>query len=182
MMLVIWGINTDSGTYHNVNAPRPFKGNPDAEVVLTEYSDFQCPACKNAAIFVNGLVEHYKDQIKFEFKHFPLIGIHPNAYNAALASECANDQGKFWEMYDRLFGNQTNLAKDDLKLYASQIEGIDAVSFNLCLDTRAKKDVVDADLNEAQFKNINGTPTFFLNGREVENYDDLGNLIEQALQ
>ncbi|PIY96288.1 MAG: disulfide bond formation protein DsbA [Candidatus Kerfeldbacteria bacterium CG_4_10_14_0_8_um_filter_42_10] len=181
LIVIIWGLNSDSATYQNVNAPRPFQGNSDANIILAEFSDFQCPACQNAKLLVDELLEKYRDQIKFEYKHFPLIALHPNAYNAALAAECANDQGKFWEMYDLLFDHQNNLAKDDLKLYASQIDGIKTDSFNICLDTKAKKKIVDADLNEAEAKGISGTPTFFLNGREVEDYGELDNLIQNLL-
>jgi len=130
---------------------------------------------------VDGLMEKYADQIKLEYKYLPLVVLHPNAYNAALAAECANDQGKFWEMYDLLFANQNNLTKSDLKLYASQMDGLNADSFNICLDTKAKKNVIDADLNEAAAKGINATPTFFLNGREVEDYGELDNLIQNLL-
>ncbi|PIS42656.1 MAG: hypothetical protein COT24_02565 [Candidatus Kerfeldbacteria bacterium CG08_land_8_20_14_0_20_40_16] len=181
VIMVIWGLSAGSEAYNNVNAPRPFKGNQEAKVILTEFSDFQCPACKNAKLLVDGLMEKYADQIKLEYKYLPLVVLHPNAYNAALAAECANDQGKFWEMYDLLFANQNNLTKSDLKLYASQMDGLNADSFNICLDTKAKKNVIDADLNEAAAKGINATPTFFLNGREVEDYGELDNLIQNLL-
>jgi len=188
VILVVWGLNSDASTpnysnsNNNVDSPRPFKGNPEARVVLTEFSDFQCPACKSAATLVNSLAERYNEQIKIEYKHFPLTRIHTNAFNAALAAECANDQGKFWEMHDKIYENQENLKKKDLKLYASKIEGIDTTSFDACLDSRAKTDVVNKDIDEANSLKLNATPTFFLNGKEVENPNNLENLILEALQ
>ena len=178
IIVIIWMMPSDNETYINVDSNRPFKGNPDARVVIKEFSDFQCPACESGARTMGLVYEKFSDQIRFEFKHLPLTSIHDNAFNAALAAECANDQGRFWELHDIMFDNQSSLEKDDLKLYASQIEGIDTFSFDTCLDTRAKKDIVDADVKEAEELGVRGTPTFYINGREVENYT----LLEEEIQ
>ena len=79
------------------------KGNPDASVTLVEYSDFQCPACGQFYPYVKEVVEEHGDKLRFEYKHFPLITIHKNAVPAARAAEAASQQGKFFEMHDKLF-------------------------------------------------------------------------------
>ena len=150
-------------TYPDITSPRPFEGKADAKVVVQEYSDFQCPACGAAYPLVKQLVAQYKDSVRFEYKHFPLTQIHVNAYNAALASECANDQGKFWAYHDKLFENQTSLSTSDLKKYAADLN-LDTAKFNACLETRAKKKVVEADLQAGNALKVPGTPTFFVNG------------------
>lgn len=157
-------------TYDNVNSPRPVEGNASAKVVVQEYSDFQCPACGATYPFVKQLVAKYARDIRFEFKHFPLTKIHINAYNAALASECANDQQKFWPYHDKLFENQTKLGTSDLKQYASDLS-LDTTKFNACLDTRAEKSIVDADVSEGTTKQVPGTPTFFVNGTQTATGD-----------
>jgi protein-disulfide isomerase len=181
IIVVVWVIPSDSVEYTNVDSPRPSQGNSDARVVVKEFSDFQCPACEAGAKSMKLLIEKFGDQIKFEYKHFPLTSIHENAFNAALASECANDQGKFWELHDKMFDNQDSLKKDDLKLFASQIDGIDTVSFDACLDSRAEKSIVDADVDEASELGVQGTPTFFINDKEVENYTLLEEEIQESL-
>ncbi len=160
------GLNMHRGpkvTYPDITSPRPVDGNPSAKVVVQEYSDFQCPACGAAYQMVKDLVAQYHDSIRFEYKQFPLSQIHVNAYNAALASECANDQGKFWPYHDKLFENQSKIGSSDLKQYATDL-GLDTAKFNACLDTRAKKKVVDADIQAGNALNVPGTPTFFVNG------------------
>jgi len=168
-------------SYDNVTSPRPVDGNASSAVVLQEFSDFQCPACGAAYPVVKGLVQTYGDKLRFEYKHFPLTKIHVNAYQAALASECANDQGKFWEYHDKLFENQTKLSTADEKQYAQDL-GLDTTKFNACLDTRAKKSVVDADVSEGNSKKVQGTPTFFLNGKMLQfsSYTELESAVRAA--
>ncbi|MFA6391613.1 MAG: DsbA family protein [Patescibacteria group bacterium] len=178
VIAILWSLPNDKVAYNNVESARPFRGNADARIVIQEYSDFQCPACQSGAKYMDSVLAKFSDQIRFEFKHFPLTTIHENAFNSALASECANDQGKFWELHDIMFDNQNNLKKDDLKNYASQIAGIDAASFSACLDNRAEKDIVNADIKNGNNLGVQGTPTFYINGKELENYT----LLEQEIQ
>lgn len=166
-------------TYDNVNSPRPFEGNANAKVVVQEYSDFQCPACGTAYPYVKEIVQKYAKDIRFDFKHYPLTKIHINAYNSALASECANDLGKFWAYHDKLFENQEKLSSNNLKQYAVDL-GLDTTKFNACLDIKAKKSVVDADIQDGNSKKIPGTPTFFVNGQQVA-LGDLEKAIKSAL-
>jgi protein-disulfide isomerase len=167
-------------TYEAQAGDRPFKGREDAAVVVTEYGDFQCPACAATVPLIDSLYDQYGDRIKIEYKHLPLTSIHPNAYNAALASECANDQGKFWELHDLMFANQNNLNSAGLKNMASQI-GLDTALFDACLDSRARKDIVDADAAEAAQRGFRGTPTILLDGELVTNRAELENMIRVKL-
>lgn len=167
--------------YELVAGERPFKGREDASIVLTEYSDFQCPACKATVPLVEYLDETYGANIKIEYRHLPLRQIHQYAYDAALAAECANDQGKFWEYHDLLFGYQPNLAKSQLKDIATKIEGIDTANFNACLDSKARKDIVDADMAKATQLGLQGTPSFLYNGQVVSNRGLLETMIRKDL-
>lgn len=176
----IWLSMGSAPTYENVNSPRPVKGSSEAKVLVEEFSDFQCPACKSAQDTVKRVINEFGDQIRFEFKHFPLTTIHPQAFRAALASECANDQGKFWEYHDLLFINQPNFSPNELVSYAEGL-GLNKDTFKACLDSRAKNDVVRADMAEASSRQINATPTFFVNGQVVQNWNQLGDIISAAL-
>ncbi len=176
----IWLSMGSAPTYENVASERPFKGGAEATVVVEEFSDFQCPACKAAQDTVKQIVNEYGDRIKLEFKHFPLTTIHPQAFRAALASECANDQGKFWEYHDLLFMNQPSFSPSELVSYAEGL-GLNTESFSACLDSRAKNDVVRADMDEGKSRQINATPTFFVNGQIVQNWTQLSDIISAAL-
>jgi protein-disulfide isomerase len=168
--------------YPDINSPRPTIGNLNAKVVLQEYSDFECPACGVAFPVVENLISQYGKDFRFEFKQFPLVNIHKDAYNAALASECANDQNKFWEYYRTLYQNQTKLSLTDLKKYAADLK-LDGTKFDACLDSRAKKKVVDADVQDGKNKNVDGTPSFFLNGQklEIQSFADLEAALKVAI-
>jgi len=146
------------------------EGNVNAKVVVQEFSDFQCPACGAVYPFVKQMIEQYGKEVHFEFRHFPLTKIHINAYSAALASECANDQGKFWPYHDKLFENQDKLSSSNLKQYAVDL-ALDTTKFNACLDTRAEKSIIDADVREADTRQVPGTPTFFVNGKQTATGD-----------
>ncbi|PIN85235.1 MAG: hypothetical protein COV47_03190 [Candidatus Diapherotrites archaeon CG11_big_fil_rev_8_21_14_0_20_37_9] len=144
------------------------EGNPDGSVRIVEFSDFQCPACGGAYPVVKRVLAEYPEKVKITYRHFPLTSIHPYAQKAAEASECAADQGKFWEMHDKLFENQTALTLPDLKAYASEI-GINVDEFNSCLETGAHAANVAASASYAFSIGVNSTPTFFINGEKYSN-------------
>ena len=139
-------------------------GNRDAEVRVIEYSDFECPYCKMMLPVVDQMLEEYGDQVAFVYKHLPL-SFHAQAENAALASECANEQGKFREYHDLLFENQEVWSETtttaNFKQYARQLR-LDGQQFNTCLDSKKYLDKVNADAMEAQSFGISGTPGFFV--------------------
>jgi len=148
---------------------KPFVGGADAGVVIVEFSDFQCPVCGRAYPVVKQVEAAYGDSIKLVYKHFPIRQIHPFAQKAAEASECANEQGKFWEMHDILFQNQNALDIASLKQYARDI-GLDSSAFNACLDSGSKVGAVAKDYQEGTALGVSGTPTFYINGQQYAGY------------
>lgn len=144
------------------------KGKPGAKVLIVEFSDFQCPFSKRFYTQTFPMLEkEYIDtgKVKFAYRDFPL-GFHPQAMPAAIACECAGKQGKYWQMFDKL-STTDSLETESLKKYAVEI-GVDAQSFNDCLDGQKTKGDVDADLKEAMTFGVKGTPAFFINGRLIE--------------
>jgi len=182
IMLSIWGYNKffNIPDYPNTFTPRPDYGS--GEIVITEYSDLQCPFCLEAHPIIKSIIDEYEGKVRWEWKHFPLTGIHDNAFKAAEASECANDQGMFWEYVDESFVQQRDLSRGNLVNIAEQL-GLDRKSFRSCLYSRAKKSIVSKDLAEATQKRLSGTPSVFLNGVPVRSwkYDALKADIERLI-
>ncbi len=147
------------------SAKRIISGEVGNKLLIEVFSDFQCPYSARAFPTVQQIKANYAGQIDLVFKHFPL-SFHPNAQKASEASECARDQGKFWEYHDKLFQNQQAIAVDNLKKYASDL-GLDTSKFNSCLDSSQKAGVVSQDMQEGISKGVSGTPTFFINGQKV---------------
>ncbi len=162
-------------------------GNPDATVTLVEYSDFQCPACAAMVPFVDEVLAKYGDKLRFEYKSFPLITIHSHAVDAAVAAEAAAQQGKFWEMYHKLFENQANWEASAnpssyFIQYASDL-GLDVTQFKLQLGAPTLANAVRSGFKDGLNKGFTSTPTFVLNGKKMEfnTYDDFIAQIETAL-
>ena len=141
----------------------PRKGGQAPKVTLIEFSDFQCPYCSRAKGTLDELLKIYKDNLEISFKNFPLP-FHNNAMPAAIASVAAGQQGKFWEMYDKLFANQQNLDAASLEKYAQEI-GLDVNKFKAAVADPKTKAVVEADVKQANQFGVQGTPSFFVNGR-----------------
>lgn len=144
----------------------PYEGRKNAPITMIECSDFQCPFC---ARFVNDTLsklrknEIKKGMVKIIFKNFPLP-FHQYAEKAAEAAECANKQGKFWQMHDLLFSSNGKLDMDSLKSYAKQI-GLNSDKFDHCLETGETAEMVNADKSQCAAAGVQGTPTFFINGK-----------------
>jgi len=141
----------------------PLKGSADAPVVIVEFSDFQCPFCgRHFNQTMELLDKEYisTGKVKYVFRHFPLERIHPQAFKASEAAECAFGQGKFWEMHDRLFANQRMLMPPDLLKHAEAV-GLDGAKFASCLtgQTTAR---IRADLMLGAQAGVTATPNFFL--------------------
>lgn len=153
------------------------RGAKDGKVTLVEFGDFQCPACGAYEPIVRQVLADNKDTLKVVFRHFPLVQIHRNALLAAKASEAASVQGKFWEMHDILFdkqdewGNAMN-ARDFILTYATTL-GLDTKKFLADLDSKTIEEKIIAEMREGARLGIPGTPTFFLNGKKLENVGDL---------
>ncbi len=148
-----------------MSGKEPFKGGANAKVVIHEFSDFQCPFCSRGKAVVDQIATEYGDKVKIVFRHMPL-NFHPEAKPAAMASMCANKEGKFWEMHDALFDNQKELGAAKYKEWAAKI-GLNAEAFAKCYDSQEMAAAVDADMKVAEDLGVNSTPTFFVNGQKV---------------
>ena len=167
------------------------QGNAQAKVTVTEYGDFQCPACAKYEPIVQKLIAEYGDRILFGFRDFPLYQIHKYASISARAAEAAGQQGKYWEMHDLLYANQTKWsvvgseteALNLFKTYAQQI-GIDPIRFATDVDTAAVHDKINVDVRSANDADVNSTPTFFVNNKKIPNpqsYDEFKSILDAAL-
>jgi len=161
-------------------------GNKDSNVKVVLFSDFQCPYCKAYFQTLRTTMKQYGDKVLFGFKHLPL-DIHPQANDAALASECALEQGKFWEYADKLYADQAQWgnAQDiqKVKSYA-QMLGLKTADFNKCLDDKKYQDRIDASVAEGTDFGLAGTPATFINDQfknGVISVDDLKSVIESEL-
>jgi len=156
----------------------------DAKVTIVEFSDFECPFCVDFYQQTYAqLKKDYGDKIRFAFRHFPL-DMHPNAKKAALASECAREQDKFWEYHDVLFENQKDLSAAALQQYAQKVGIADLSRFSQCLETEKYKAKIEADTQAGLDYGIDGTPTFFVNGRRIPGafpYTEFVKVIQEAL-
>jgi protein-disulfide isomerase len=144
----------------------PFKGTERALVTIVKFEDFQCPYCKTVQPTYQELLKRYDGKVRLVHKDLPLDAIHPHARQAAEAARCAGEQGKFWDYHDLLYANSTKLSLEDLKGYASQV-GLNVDSFRACYNIGKYKAAVQSDLNEGAQLGLTGTPTFFINGREI---------------
>lgn len=164
-------------------APHTYvQGSLTAPVVIVEFSDFGCPACKSFHPVVEEIIRDYPNNVAWAYRHFPLPQ-HRNADQAAAASQVAGEQGKFWEYGKVLFENQGNFDKDELIDYARQI-GLDTEKFENDLRNSAFDEIVNEDIAYATQVGVNSTPTFFLNGRQLRlsSLDQLRTEVERELE
>lgn len=144
------------------------KGPITALVTVTEYGDLQCPACKAAhELLTTPLLASYQGKIRFEYKHFPLRSIHPYAFRAAQAAECAADQGAFWEFVDYAYAHQDELKSSPYADWATVLK-LNGDLFGRCLSSGIKGDAVLKDYADGEALNVRGTPTYFVNGQRVD--------------
>ncbi len=184
---IIWSQQVGKKADEGVVISPHTKGNSAASVTLEEYSDFQCPACGQFYPVVKEILDQYGDRIAFEYKHFPLISIHPNAMPAAKAAEAAAQQGKFFEMHDKLFENQSvwsNSANPTpfFLTYATEL-GLDIELFKRHLKSAMIESSIEDSFSAARDRGLTGTPTFYLNGTQMEfvTLADFRSQIEAAL-
>ena len=154
----------------------PIIGNPDAEITIIEFSDFQCPFCARFHIqTLPAIMDEYieKGTVKLVFRDFPIQSIHPNAVPASVAAECANEQGKFKQMHDILFERQnqwsnleTIYAMELFNQYASEIQ-LEQEQFSSCLSTAKYVKEIQNDLNDGRTYGITGTPGFFIGNEQI---------------
>ena len=145
----------------------PILGAEDAPITIVEFSDYECPYCRqwHSEVY-SQLIETYGEQIRFVYRDFPLASIHSNANSAANAANCAHEQGVFWEYHDMLFSMEQGLGNGAYLDYASQLD-IDQADFQECLDSSRYEAEVQADFDFAAELGVRSTPTFFINGIAV---------------
>ena len=155
------------------------QGNQDADLVIVEYGDYQCPHCGAAYPVLQKMMRQFGDQLKFVFRNFPLSEMHAYARPAALAAEAAGLQGKFWEMHDAIFEHQRYL-DDQLLLTLAEKLGLNMHQFAGDLKQPALADKIDADFESGVRSGVNGTPSFFINGNKFDGgAEDLLQLLEE---
>jgi len=146
-----------------VNATDHNLGPSHAPVTVVEYGDFECPNCKQAAPAVKLLLQRFAGQVRFIYRHFPLEEVHPHALHAALASEVAAAQRKFWPMHDLLFENQAHLKLPQLRRYGERLE-LDMVRYDADMADTVYLQRVREDIEGGRSSGARATPTFFVNG------------------
>ncbi len=163
------------------NRPPHPKSNVNALVTVTEFIDMQCEACRAAqTMIVKPMLEQYGSMIRYEVKHFPIYPNHQYSKEAAEAAECAADQGKFWEFEEMDYENQDDLSPTAISKWATDL-GLDMDLFERCRKSDIKMAIVDATQAEGKKLGVNGTPTFFVNGKRVEStIQAIGDAIQQA--
>lgn len=165
------------------------RGDPNSQVVIVEWGDFQCPACAQAAPILEKVLQDYGDKIQVVYRHYPLPQ-HAHARKSAEAAESANDQGKFWEMYTKLYATQsewTNLSADKaaekFRQYATEL-GLDMNKFNDSFNNNKHSEKIQNDLIDGNALGVNSTPTFYFNNQKqltIPSYNQFKAMIDAAL-
>lgn len=160
-------------------------------ITLIEYGDYQCPYCKQANPVVKQVQAEFNDPIKFQFRHFPLISLHQNAFAAARAAEAAGMQGKFWEMHDLLYENNDPsgqsgwVASNDPITYFDKFAkeiGLDVAKYKKDFASSQVNDLINADVAAGTKLGITGTPTFYLDGKKLETGSDTKAGLQKAIK
>lgn len=160
------------------------QGNQDAPLTLIEYGDYECPYCGMAYPIVKRIQKHFGDRLRFIFRNFPLIDSHPHAGIAAMTAEFAATKGKFWEMHDILYENQTSLELPDLMKYAKSLN-IASDELKISIENELFAQKIQNDFIGGVKSGVNGTPTFFINGTRFNDsyeYENLVRALNQTLE
>ena len=172
--------NADKTTQNDNPQNFTARGSENPKITVIEYSDIQCPYCSVFHKTMKQIINDYPDDVRWIYKHFPLDSIHPTARKAAEASECAGDQGRFWEYLDNLFDNQRNLSDSYLSTAAEKV-GLDISQFENCLSSGKHKNKVNNDFIEGKKAGVTGTPGSIINGKLYKGalqYNALKKMIE----
>jgi protein-disulfide isomerase len=165
-----------------VKAEGPSRGNAGAPVTIVEFSDFECPFCGRAVETLQQIEKAYPDKVRIVFRDYPLI-MHRTAKRAAEAAHCADEQGKFWAMHDRLFSKGGPINDADLYRFASQAK-LDHDAFDACLTSGKFKDAWKPSLEEGSRIGVSSTPSFFINGRLIvgsANFEAFSRVIDEEI-
>ena len=165
-----------------IAAHDPSRGPANAPITIVEFSEYQCPFCARVTPTLKAIEQKYAGKVRLVFKDFPLQN-HQQAPKAAEAAHCAGDQGKYWELHDRLFANQQLLQVPELKKHAAAV-GLDQAAFDQCLDSGKHTENVQADIEQGSQMGVGSTPTLYINGRLVTGAQPLAvfeNIIDEEL-
>jgi protein-disulfide isomerase len=170
--IVSYGKMSDKANNLEPQRSQNVYGKADSKVTLTEFVDFQCPACYGYYPVIKQVKEEYKDRVRFELRNFPIKTAHQFALRSAASAEAAARQGKFWEMHDKLFeGQKTWQAAKDPQVYFDQYAqsiGLDMTKYAQDRVSKEVLNVINTDLGDATKLGVNGTPAFLLNGKKIE--------------
>ncbi|MEP6746513.1 MAG: thioredoxin domain-containing protein [Bacteroidota bacterium] len=162
-----------------VNEKDHAEGTDTASIVLVEYGDYQCPHCGAAYPVIKKIQKTFGSQVRFVFRNFPLSEIHPDAMAAAIATEAAALQDKFWQMHDIIFENQELLGEEGLHKMAGSI-GLDMKKFQKDMQREDLQAKVEADFESGVRSGVNGTPSFFIDGNKFDGgANDLFNMLRE---
>lgn len=156
-------------------------GNPKAKIVLVEYGDYQCSHCGIAHPFIKRLLNEFSRGLLFIFRNFPLVEAHPAAMIAAQAAEAASMQGKFWEMHDIIYEHQDRLSANTL-LHLTRTLRLEPEEFARDWESKEVISKVENDFDGGIRSGVNGTPTFFINGNQLDSYDESYESLASAVQ
>lgn len=166
-----------------VKAEGPSRGDADAPVTIVEFEDFQCPFCKKAIGAVDEIVTRYKGKVRLVHRDFPLDTLHPASMKAHEAARCAEEQGKFWQFRDLLYKNAPAASPEQLTDYATRA-GLDVAAFKRCTESDKFRALVQKDESEGERLGVQGTPSFFINGRLLSGAqpaEDFARVIDEEL-
>jgi len=152
-------------------------GDEFAQIELVEYGDYECPHCGHAYPIVKDIQQQLGSGIRFAFRNFPLRKIHPHAFSAAVATEAAGLQHKFWEMHDIIFENQGNLSIENILQLADEID-LDPDRINMDMRHKDLIDKVEKDFDSGIRSGVNSTPTFYINGEKFTGDWQNGELLQ----
>ncbi|MFH1786739.1 MAG: DsbA family protein [archaeon] len=162
----------------------PAKGPAGANATIIVFSDFECSACRKFYIVMKNVDAEYGDSVRVVFKDFPILDIHPSSMAAAEAAECADEQGKFWDMHDSLYENQFALDMESLYQHAEFV-GLDMDRFDTCMKSGIMAVEVRGDIKDGIAAGVSAIPTFFINGAKyvgVYDYAKVKGIVERALK
>ena len=164
------------GEWELVTTDDPSLGSSKAKVTIVEFADFGCPFSRQSSTVMRSLAGKYGDRLYYQYRDFPILELHPNAFKAAEAGECAREQGKFWEMHDKLYQNQGDHSERELIRFAEQIN-LNVPGFEACLKSHRYKKEIEEDYAAGLAAGVQGTPTFFINGNRIP-----GSIPEKTLE
>lgn len=190
IFIIIWFAGQgNGGTFtFELDAQNPQRGAADATVVIREFSDFQCPACRAFSFNINQFMKEYGDRVKHIFYDFPL-STHKNSLSSAMAARCAETQGNFWGYHDMLFDRQKDWENsknpNDIFINYAKELNLDESALKICLEDGRYEDIVNKNLDKAYALGLNSTPTIFINDKKfrgVLSVDDLKKEVDSLLE